>query len=88
MFRSIKAILFSVIMVAMFASCEKETSVEKGVDTSGGSQSGTAVYTLDGEPLPCTTPLVSGNYVVNTALALDVCIARDALEVSRRRRSR
>ncbi|MFT3909850.1 MAG: hypothetical protein QM737_10525 [Ferruginibacter sp.] len=68
MFRSIKSVLFSLLLVAALASCEKETSVENGNDTSGGTQSGSAEFTMDGEPLPCTTPLISGDYVVDSVL--------------------
>jgi hypothetical protein len=68
MFRSIKSVLFSFLLVAIFSSCQKETSLENGIDTSGGTESGTSEYTLDGEPLPCITPLISGNYVVATPL--------------------
>ncbi|MEO7523716.1 MAG: hypothetical protein ABIT58_06450 [Ferruginibacter sp.] len=68
MFRSIKSVLLSLLLVAAITSCEKEMSIENGTDNTGGSQSGSAEYTLDGEPLPCTTPLISGNYVINTAL--------------------
>lgn len=68
MFRSIKSVLFSLLFVFALASCEKETSLELGNQDTGGFESGTAEYTLLGEPLPCTTPLISGDYVVGTAL--------------------
>ncbi|MBS1742696.1 MAG: hypothetical protein JST81_06620 [Bacteroidetes bacterium] len=68
MFRSLKAILFSLLLIAFVSSCDKEISVENGVDNTTGTQSGTAEYTLDGQPLPCTSPLISGNYIVGTEL--------------------
>jgi len=69
MFRTIKSILFSLLLVAGLASCDKEVSEENGGgNNSGGTQSGTAVYTIDGSPLACSTPLISGDYVVGTAL--------------------
>ena len=69
MFRSIKSILFSLLLVVAFTSCEKELSVENGDDAlTGGTQSGTASWILDGAPLLCATPLITGDYVVGTPL--------------------
>jgi hypothetical protein len=68
MFRTIKSIVFSLLVLFALNSCEKEVSVENGVDVTGGSQSGTAVYTLDGAPLLCVTPIINGDYVVGTPL--------------------
>ncbi len=69
MFRSIKSVLFSLLLVVAFTSCDKEFSEENGGgNNTGGTQSGTAVYTIDGSPLACTAPLISGDYVVGTAL--------------------
>ena len=68
MLRSIKSVLFSILFFAVLTSCEKEVSLENGIDETGGTQSGTAEFTLNGAPLTCTTPLISGDYVVGTAL--------------------
>ncbi len=69
MFRSIKSVLFSLLLVVAFTSCEKEESEEHGDGNStGGTQSGTASFTLDGAPLPCATPLISGDYIVGQVL--------------------
>ena len=69
MFHNIKFCLFSIVMLVAFTACEKEQSVENGdIFNTGGTQSGTAEYTLDGSPLACIAPLISGDYVVGTAL--------------------
>ncbi len=68
MFRSFKSVIFSLLLVVAFTSCEKEMSTETPIDDSAGTQSGSAEFTMAGQPLPCTTPLISGDYLVNTAL--------------------
>ncbi len=68
MFRSIRFLLFSLVLLVAATSCEKEVSLENGADQTGGSQSGTAVFVQDGAPGLCVTPLISGDYVVGTAL--------------------
>ena len=69
MFRSFKSVLFSLLMLAVMSSCEKERSEEVGDGlNTGGSQSGTAEWTLDGAPVLCTTPLISGDYIVGRPL--------------------
>ena len=67
----ISGLFLSVLFLGMlFTSCTKEYSLENGglTGTGGGTSSGTAVYTLDGAPGACTTPIVTGNYQVGTAL--------------------
>ncbi|MEO6290496.1 MAG: hypothetical protein ABIO76_11270 [Ginsengibacter sp.] len=68
MFRFIQIVLCSLVLLLTFSSCEKEVSVENGGLNTGGTQSGTAIWTLDGAPIVCTTPLISGDYIVGTAL--------------------
>ncbi len=64
--------LSGLFFTILFASCTKEYSLENGGSsgsgTGGGSQSGTAVFTLVGAPGTCTTPAISGTYQVGTAL--------------------
>lgn len=71
MIRSIK-FLFSVLIVSFtFISCDKEYSLENGGlgnNGGGGSSSGTSVYTWEGAPGTCVTPVISGVYQAATAL--------------------
>ena len=68
--RRISGLFLSALFLGMlFTSCTKEYSLENGgLLGGGGSSSGTAVYTLDGAPGGCTTPVITGNYLVGTAL--------------------
>lgn len=68
MFRFIKSALLAVLVLIAFNSCDKEMSKEIGEDNTQGSQSGTAVFTLDGSPFACSTPLINGDYVIGQAL--------------------
>ncbi|MEO8769803.1 MAG: hypothetical protein ABI402_06955 [Ferruginibacter sp.] len=68
MFRFIKSALLAVLVLIAFNSCEKELSKELGTDDTQGTQSGSSIYTLDGQPFTCTTPLINGDYVIATAL--------------------
>ena len=57
---------FSLLAIlSIFASCEKELSVEKS--TGSGSSTGTSVYTFAGATGDCTAPVINGTYTVNTA---------------------
>lgn len=51
----------------VFASCEKEFSVE-GVFTGLGNQGGTAVFRLDGAPSACLGAQVQGTYTKGVAM--------------------
>ena len=55
-----------------FTTCDKEYSVENGgvpgTGGTGGTSSGTAVFTLAGAPGACVTPIVSGIYQQGTVL--------------------
>lgn len=62
----IKSILSVLLAVFIFASCEKEYSVELG-NAGGGTQGGTAIFTLDGAPGPCNGVQIAGSYAVGTA---------------------
>ena len=70
--RRISGLFLSALFLGMlFTSCTKEYSLENGgLLGGGGSSSGTAVYTLDGAPGGCTTPVITGNYLVGTALGV------------------
>lgn len=68
MFRIIKSVLVLFVLALTITSCEKELSQETGGLSAGGTQSGTAVFTLDGAPGGCVTPLINGDYVVGTAM--------------------
>ena len=68
MFRIIKSVLVLFVLALTITSCEKEMSQETGGLSAGGTQSGTAVFTLDGAPGGCVTPLINGDYVVGTAM--------------------
>jgi hypothetical protein len=61
MSRTIKLMLFGLLFSVGLISCEKEYSVENGTGLLPGS-GGTAVYTFDGAPGACTTPVINGNY--------------------------
>ena len=69
MIRTIR-LFFAVLIVSIgFTACEKEYSEESGVTgTGGGSQTGTAEFTLAGAPGACVTPVISGSYVAGAAL--------------------
>ncbi|MEO7045779.1 MAG: hypothetical protein ABI091_10775, partial [Ferruginibacter sp.] len=68
MSRTIKSVLFGLLLCAGLLSCEKEYSVENG---NGGSvSSGTAVYNFDGAPGACTLPVINGTYQVGTAMGV------------------
>ena len=57
---------FSLLAIlSIFASCEKELSVEKS--TGSGSSTGTSVYTFAGATGDCTAPVINSTYTVNTA---------------------
>lgn len=69
MLRFLKPLFYSLMVLLAFSSCEKEVSVENGLGlNNGGTQSGTAIWTLNGAPINCTTPLISGDYIVGTPL--------------------
>ena len=48
----------------IFASCDKELSVEKS--TGSGTSTGTSVYTFAGATGDCSAPLINSTYTVNT----------------------
>lgn len=63
MFRTIRSLLVLLTVFVALSSCEKEYSAENGgVIGGGGSQGGTARFTLDGAPGACTTPSIVGSY--------------------------
>lgn len=70
MIRTIKLFLTGLFLCMAFTACEKEYSTEDGgtAGTPGGGGTGTAVYTLDGTPSACSTPIITGNYAVGVAL--------------------
>ncbi len=63
----IKHFLFLLCIAFGLASCEKDYSVE-GIFNTGGTQGGTAVFTLDGAPGLCNGSQVQGTYKVGTAV--------------------
>ncbi len=73
MIRRIKLVLSVFISSMAFLACEKEYSTENGGTPGsgggGGSSSGTAVYTWEGAPGACVTPVISGVYQAGTALS-------------------
>ncbi|CAN5834780.1 hypothetical protein BH11BAC4_BH11BAC4_08100 [soil metagenome] len=70
--RIINLMLAGLCFTIVFISCTKEYSLENGVlipgSGGGGSQSGTAVFTLTGAPGACATPAITGNYIVGAPL--------------------
>ena len=59
------------ILCIGFNSCDKEYSLESGNLPGGGTpgtSTGTAVFTTTGAPGACVTPIISGSYVVGTAM--------------------
>jgi len=71
MIRTIKLFFTVMILCIGFTACEKEYSLESGGlpgGASNGGQTGTAVFTLTGTPGACTTPIISGNYIVGTPM--------------------
>lgn len=54
--------LFAILSI--FASCQKELSVEKSKNS--GSGTGTSVYTFAGATGDCTAPVINSTYTVNT----------------------
>ena len=72
MIRMLKLFLMGLILCLSFTSCDKEVSTENGGTPgsggSGGSQSGTAVFTLMGAPGACATPVISGIYIAGTPM--------------------
>ena len=57
-------ILFLFIITFLFASCNKELSLERAPNS--GTSSGTSVYTYSGAQTSCVTPIINGAYFVNT----------------------
>lgn len=69
MSRTIKTWLLLLSLSLTLFSCEKEYSEENGGTVGGGgTQGGTAVFTLAGSPGGCTTPSITGTYKAGTAL--------------------
>jgi hypothetical protein len=68
MSRTIKSVLFAVLLCTGFISCEKEYSIESGSGT-GPVSNGSAVFTFAGAPNACAAPVINGNYKVGTAMA-------------------
>lgn len=71
MIHTIKFVLSVLIVSFAFTSCEKEYSVENGGignNGGGGTSSGTSVYTWEGAPGTCATPVISGVYQAGTTL--------------------
>lgn len=64
-FNSIHAILaILVVGIFLFSSCQKELSVEG--NSNAGTSSGTCVYTYANASSNCTSPIINGDYFVNT----------------------
>lgn len=56
---------FSLLVILfIFASCDKELSFEKS--SGSGSSTGTSVYTFAGATGDCTAPVINSTYTVNT----------------------
>ena len=71
MFRFQRSIVAALLFIVCFTSCEKETSTENGGSSPLlGSNSGTSVYTYNGSPNTCITPVVTGTYQVGVSLDL------------------
>lgn len=72
MIRTFKLMLTGLILAFSFTSCDKEYSLEgddlPGGGGSGGTSSGTAVYTWLGAPGSCATPIVNGIYTAGTPM--------------------
>ncbi len=70
MSRIFRIIMMSAIVALFTASCSKDYSYEGGGSTNGtgGTSSGTAVYTQDGAPGICTAPVINGSYVTGTPM--------------------
>lgn len=69
MLLALKQLLQVCLVCLLLVSCEKEYSTENvNPPGSGGTSSGTAVYTLDGTPGACLAPVISGTYTSGTAL--------------------
>jgi hypothetical protein len=78
MFRIIKLVFFGLFVSLAFISCEKEMSEENGgILGAPGTQGGTAAYTLDGSVIPCSAPVISGTYLVGTALDITNTVVID-----------
>ncbi len=71
MFRFQRSIVAALLLLISFTSCEKEMSTENGGSSlSLGTNSGTSVYTYNGAPNICSTPVVTGTYQVGVSLDL------------------
>ena len=71
MSRIFRMIIMSAIVALFAASCSKDYSYEGGGGTTngtGGTSSGTAVYTQVGAPGVCTAPVINGSYVTGTPM--------------------
>lgn len=56
-------------LLILISSCQKELSLETGLEIpGGGTNNGTAKYSLKGAPGNCTDALVSGDYKIGSAL--------------------
>ncbi len=66
MYRFMTKIFIALLLVVGFTACQKEYSVE-GLNSGGGSTSGTAIFTLTGTPNACTGATVGGTYTAGTA---------------------
>ena len=65
----LKPILAILLLFFTISSCQKELSFENGLEVPGGTNGGTAQYSLSGAPDSCTGAIVSGVYTAGAALA-------------------
>ena len=66
MHRFLNKILLGFMLLVGMSACQKELSIE-GLNVGGGSTSGTAIFTLTGQPGACTGAVVGGTYTAGTA---------------------
>ena len=65
----LKHLLQVCLVCFLFVSCQKELSIDNSSQPgSGGTSSGTAVFSLGGAPGACLAPVISGTYTAGTAL--------------------
>jgi hypothetical protein len=67
MLRATRILIFALLAGFVLTSCEKEYSEENGY-LPGIGNSGTSVFTFDGAPAACASPIITGTYQTGTAL--------------------
>ncbi|MBS1496178.1 MAG: hypothetical protein JSU03_03130 [Bacteroidetes bacterium] len=66
MLRTIQFLFFGLLLSVGLLSCEKEYSIENG--GGGPINTGSAVFTFDGAPGACLSPVINGNYSMGVAM--------------------